>query len=252
MDRLLLLVCLFLATALPGQRPMARIVMKDGTTVIGAILRESEDAIILRVGTRPHVVRVADIEDLEPVKPGAISPGIYPPTQAPATPGPLPPPSTAEPTEELEDIGAAAIDQIFRPEGGPSQLVDRYLWQMPKATSTRISLALGLWLFLGCLLHLSTVVIGVRNTSMLRAQLMALVVVVIAAVQALVPFQGLQVLIFVGLDVVLWLLVARLFYHFDAGRSLWMLLCASFLVLITVLFLLVARYLVETVQTHSI
>ncbi len=254
MYRLLLVACLFLATAVSAQRPMARIVLKDGTTLVGAILRQSDDTIILRVGNRPHVVRVKDIEDLEAVTSGTRRSGIYAPTarqdrRLPATPLAEP---GSQPKGELEEIGDAAIKQILDPSRGATQLVERYLWMMPKSTGTRISLLFGIWLCLGFFVHVSSTVNGVRHPSIMRAQLTALVLVIIAILQALVPLQGLQILAFVGLDLVLWLLVAQLVYQAGLVRGLLMLLTTAVLVLVSVLCLMLARYLVEAVQNHSL
>jgi len=252
MYRLLLVACLLLATAVSAQRPMARIVLKDGTTVIGAILRQSEDTIVLRIGNRPHVVRVKDIEDLEAVTPGSRRSGVYQPTRRQDERVPAVPLAEAEPEGELEELGSAAIKQILDPNQGATQFVERYLWVMPRSTSTRISLALGIWLFLGFVLHMSSIVNGVRHTSIMRAQLMALVLVIIVILQALVPLEGLQMLAFVGLDLVLWVLVAQLVYQTGLVRGLFMLLTTAVLVLVTLLCLMLARYLIEAVQTRSL
>jgi hypothetical protein len=247
---------MLLATALTGggvaaQGTMAKIVLRDGTTIIGTIQRESQDTIVLLVGDEAKVVHMRDIEDLEPVTAAAARPGVYQPVVPPATR--MPPPATPPTESEVgaEDLGVATLEEFFDPKRRPSQWVERYLWGVPKAASTRISLALGLWLFLGCILHMSTFAAGLTNNSMVRAQLMALVVVVIASIQAIVPFEGLQMVAFFGLDVALWLLVAQLVYQSGVARGLIMLLCASFMVLTGLLLLVGARFLVEAVQNQE-
>jgi hypothetical protein len=254
MYRFLLVACLLLATAVSAQRPMARIVLKDGTTLVGAILRQSDDTIVLRVGNRPHVIKVRDIEDLEAVTPGSRRSGVYAPPvrgteRVPATPLTEPEP---EPEGDLEEIGNAAIQQILDPNQSAMQMVERYLWVMPKATSTRISLGLGIWFAFGFILHMSSLVNGVRHASIMRAQMMALVLMIIALLQALVPFEGLEMLAFIGIDLVLWFLVAQLIYQAGPSRSLLMLVTTAVLLLITVLCLMLARYLVDAVQSRSL
>lgn len=254
MYRILLVACLLLATAVSAQRPMAKVVLKDGTTIVGAILRQSDDTIVLRVGNRPHVIKVSDIEDLEAVTPGSRRTGVYTPPvrgtpQVPAAPLTEP---ESEPDGELEEIGNAAIKQILDPNQSAMQMVDRYLWVMPRSTSTRISLGLGIWFVLGFILHLSSIVNGIRHTSIMRAQMMALVLMIITLLQALVPLQGLEILAFVVVDLVLWFLVAQLVYQAGPSRSLLMLVTTAVLLLITVLCLMLARYLIDAVQTRSL
>jgi hypothetical protein len=249
----ILLVAALTAPGLAAQGSMAKIFMKDGTTVVGIIQRESQETIVLLVGDEVRVVKLRDVEDLEPVAQGSVKPGVYRPVVPPATGTPPPATPLVEAEVGAEDVGAATLDEFFDPRRGPSQWVERYLWGVPLGASARISLALGLWLFLGCIVHLSTRAVGLTNTSMVRAQLIALVVVVIAAIQAIVPSEGLlQMVAFVGLDVALWLLVTHLVYQSGIVRGCVMLLCASFLVLTTLLCLSGARFLVGAVQNQSL
>lgn len=254
MYRFLLVACLLLATAVSAQRPMAKIVLKDGTTIVGAILRQSDETIVIRVGNRPHVIQVQNIEDLQAIAPGSRRAGVYAPPSprnesVPATPLTETDP---EPDGELEEIGNAAIQQILDPNRSAMQLVEAYLWGIPQSTSTRISLGLGLWFALGFIVHVSSIVNGVRLASLMRAHLMALVLMTIALIQFLVPSEGLQTLVLVGVDVVLWFLVAQVFYQAGPGRSALMLVTAVVLLLLTVLCLMLARYLVDTVQKRSL
>lgn len=251
----LLLTCLLLVAAAPGQRPMARIVLKDGTTMTGAVLRQSDDVLVLRIGNRPRIVQVDDIDDLEVVTTDTPPPGANPADRTnqreterrlATAPGAQEP----EPEGYLEAVGNAAITQIRDLNKAAMQWLQRHLWVVPRSTSTRISLGLGIWLVLGFIVHVSSIFNGVQHTSVMRAQLMSLVLVTIAVLQTLVPLQGLQVLALVGVDLVLWLLVTQLLYQAGLARGLLMLLTTVVLVLLAVVCLMLANYLVEVVQAQ--
>ena len=236
---------------------MAKVVLKDGTSVVGSVLRQSKDAIVLSIGGEDLVIRMDEVHRLEMLEPGAATPGIHPPKPQPPAGDELAgtdggPPRTGTEPPPLPG-GSGTMEQFFDPAESPSQWLDRYVWFVPKSTATRVSVGVAVWIFLGLLVYMSAAVIGGLERSFLRAQLMSLILLAIGAVEVVVfPFEGLKIVAFVVLDLVLWLLVTQIVFQTGILRSLGMLVCMIMLGLLSVLCLEVALYLMTEVGSRTL